>query len=372
MSTADEQHLRALGERSIEIIATNQAPNGAYLASPSFPVYHYAWLRDGAFIADGMSRAGEIESAEAFFEWCSGVLLERKDHIESLITRHRVGDAIAIEEFLPARYTVDGADGTEPWTNFQLDGYGAWVWALVEHARRHRRPIASLDGALLSVRYAAAFWDVPSYDWWEEFVDHRHTSTLAAIYAGCQAPTSDDEIDAELRIELATTAAAIRGRLVEVAAPIGYLPKWLGTTAIDASLVSVGTPFNVMAPDHPLIEATIAEIERQLVHDGGVHRYADDTYYGGGEWLLLAGLLGWHYARVGRRDDARRSLAWIASHATSNGEMPEQVTEHLLAPIAHDGWVRRWGPIATPLLWSHAMYLTLAIELGIMPAGAAR
>jgi hypothetical protein len=29
-------------------------------------------------------------------------------------------------------------------------------------------------------------------------------------------------------------------------------------------------------------------------------------------------------------------------------------------------WQRKWGPVATPLLWSHAMYLVLvdAIERG--------
>jgi GH15 family glucan-1,4-alpha-glucosidase len=368
MSTLSDQQLRDLGRRSIEIIAENQAPNGAYLASPTFPVYRYAWLSDGAFIADAMSRAGKVESAEAFFAWCDRILVERRDHIESLIVRHGSGDAIAIDEFLPTRFTVEGTDGAEPWTDFQLDGYGTWVWALSEHARRHGRPITSLDGALLSVRYAATFWDLPSYDWWEEFVDHRHTSTLAAIFGGCQSLANADDLDADLRSGLASTAAAVRDRLIEVATPIGHLPKWLGTTAVDASLISVATPFEVLPVDHPLVGSTVAEIERQLVHDGGVHRYADDTYYGGGEWLLLAGFLGWHYARVGRRDDAHRALVWMASHATPDGELPEQVTHHLLAPVAHDGWVRRWGRIATPLLWSHAMYLTLAIELGIVPA----
>ena len=45
--------------------------------------------------------------------------------------------------------------------------------------------------------------------------------------------------------------------------------------------------------------------------------------------------------------------------------LPEQVTGHLLAPASYDEWVERWGPIATPLLWSHAMFVTLAVELGL-------
>ncbi len=27
-------------------------------------------------------------------------------------------------------------------------------------------------------------------------------------------------------------------------------------------------------------------------------------------------------------------------------------------------WIDRWGPVATPLLWSHAMVLRLGLELG--------
>jgi hypothetical protein len=30
----------------------------------------------------------------------------------------------------------------------------------------------------------------------------------------------------------------------------------------------------------------------------------------------------------------------------------------------YDPWVEKWGPPPCPLLWSHAMFLTLASELG--------
>jgi GH15 family glucan-1,4-alpha-glucosidase len=109
----------------------------------------------------------------------------------------------------------------------------------------------------------------------------------------------------------------------------------------------------------------VAEIEDRLVR-GGVHRYATDTYYGGGEWLLLAGLLGWHYAEVGRTDDAWAKLCWMAAQARPGGELPEQVAAHLLAPEREQEWIDRWGPSACPLLWSHAMYVTLAVELGVL------
>ena len=34
------------------------------------------------------------------------------------------------------------------------------------------------------------------------------------------------------------------------------------------------------------------------------------------------------------------------------------------APSMLPVWEERWGPVATPLLWSHAAYLILADELG--------
>ncbi len=52
--------------------------------------------------------------------------------------------------------------------------------------------------------------------------------------------------------------------------------------------------------------------------------------------------------------------------------MPEQVDAHLLAPDRFDEWVDRWGTVARPLLWSHAMLIRLVVELGLAPRDPAR
>ena len=49
-----------LRRRSVEVILAGQSPEGGYVAAPTFPPYAFSWLRDGSFIADAMSRAGEI------------------------------------------------------------------------------------------------------------------------------------------------------------------------------------------------------------------------------------------------------------------------------------------------------------------------
>ena len=368
VSLSDADRL-ALVRRSVAVILANQASSGAYVASPNFRVYRYCWLRDGAFIADAMSRTGNPASADGFFKWCNRVLVSRAAKIGSLIDRHVRGEPIKSDEFLHARYTVDGDEASEEWWNFQLDGYGTWLWALGAHLRRRPRPTIHpyRDGIELSLRYLLEFWKEPSYDWWEEFAGHRHTSTLAAIFAGLRDAALMVGIDPGLRRRATAVCDDIRSTVSSQGRHDGRLAKWLGGDAIDASLLSCGVPFALFAVDDPLMARTVAEIEASLAH-GGVHRYPQDTYYGGGEWPLLSAMLGWHYAATDRGDDAYRQLDWVARHASEDGDLPEQVSDHLLAPAARQAWIDRWGPVASPLLWSHAMYLTLASALDLVPA----
>ena len=110
---------------------------------------------------------------------------------------------------------------------------------------------------------------------------------------------------------------------------------------------------------------TLAKIEKDIRHPGGgVYRYAADTYYGGGEWLLLAAWLGWVYLELGRIGEAQTLLSWVEAQANSQGELPEQVSHHMLDSSHYAEWEHRWGTVACPLLWSHAMYLILEAKLG--------
>jgi GH15 family glucan-1,4-alpha-glucosidase len=150
----------------------------------------------------------------------------------------------------------------------------------------------------------------------------------------------------------------------------GHLAKWLGSTEVDASLAAVIAPLGVIEATSPLGLATIRAIESALSADGGVHRYLLDTFYGGGQWPLLTCFLGLAHHAAGDRASAVRLLQWAASTVTDKGLMPEQVDGHLLAPERRQEWLERWGPVATPLLWSHAMLVRLAVEVGL-PVGTA-
>ncbi|MEX2535114.1 MAG: glycoside hydrolase family 15 protein [Trueperaceae bacterium] len=353
-----------IDDRSNEIdsrlILTNQHLSGAYPASPTYAQYRYCWLRDGSFIAYAMDREGESESAAAFHRWAAATVLTQAKDIRELIRRSERGEPILEHEFLPARFGVDGEWQQDGWPNFQLDGYGHWLWSLGEHLRRARaRDVSAevVDAARLVGDYLRVFWQEPCYDAWEEYRSQLHTSTLASIYGGLAA------MGETLLPELQAVAAKVRELILEECVTNGRFVKHIGNPAIDASLLWLSTPFAVVPEDHPFMIATAEEIELTLNITGGLRRYNADTFYGGGEWLLLTAWLGWYYTRLGKLERASECLAWVESHRDHDGSLPEQVSSEAGNDRFLDYWTRRWGSPAKPLLWSHAMALVLRCEL---------
>lgn len=286
--------------RSVEVILAGQAPSGAYVACPNFAHYRYCWFRDGSFVADAMREAGQTRSADAFFDWCAGVILAEPDGPWD------------------ARYTLEGERDESAWPKLQLDGLGLFLGALKRRGDASRWE----DAAACVRRYLARHWSEPCVDWWEER-EGVHAATLWCVGNGL----GSDAIKQE----------ALRR----------------ADDRLDGSLLFIGTPEIVERVEASLVSP-----------GGGVWRHLDDDYYGGGEWLLLTCMLGLAYADQGRFDDAGRCLSWVEAHATAAGELPEQSQDHLLRPESYESWVEKWGAPAVPLLWSHAMHLRLCHAVG--------
>lgn len=366
MTMPDTTSLAALATRSVELITGLQDQSGAYPASPTFSAYQgYCWFRDGAFIADGVSSAGAVDSASAFFDWCARILEERSEQIRAIIAAADAGTPVPDAHMLPTRFTLAGGEGSDDWWDFQLDGYGTWLWAVVAHAGRHGLSLDRWAPAIeLSAAYLVSSWRRPCFDWWEESAGEIHVSTLGCIAGGLAAVVDAGALAAPAPAREAI--AAIRGLIVERGLSDGHLAKWLGSTAVDASLASVLYPLEVFPATSAIGMSTIAAIESELTVGSGVHRYLADTFFGGGQWPLLSCMLGLAQAKAGNLARAHELLVWAASTVTPDGELPEQVADHLLDASMTQEWVDRWGTVATPLLWSHAMFARLAAELGIL------
>lgn len=353
-----------LARRSVEVLKAGQADSGAFVASPSFDVYRYAWLRDGAFCAHALDVAGERDAAARWHEWVVTSIEAHRALFEGAIRRVIGGETPPVEAMPPARYTLEGTlepgDG-EPWPNFQVDGYGMWLWALEEHLAGEELPTAFVPTVALVGDYLQAAWRLKCFSCWEEFDGGVHASTLGAVLRGLEAAVRL-LAEPDRLVEAGRVRDFLLSRLVDG----GRFKRGPHDTRVDGSLLWLGVPFGVLPLDDPRIEATVSAVRRDLTGPaGGVYRYRGDTYFGGGEWLLLTSSLAWHDRATGNAEGFERARAWVKTQALDNGDLPEQVTAFAQQPEMVEPWTRRWGAVATPLLWSHAMYL-------LMEAGAAQ
>ncbi len=351
---------------SVQLLLDAQTEQGAIPASTVHDVYRYGWLRDGSWCAYALQRAGHTEAVAAWHHWVARTLLAHEHRIAEALQAVAAG-RVDGQVMMPARFTLDGreedlGDSEQEWPNFQTDCYGFWLWALADHLRRGGHLDDTLrEGARLVVRYLLGAGDTPCYDCWEEHPGQVHTSSLAAVAAGLRdggALLGDDHAQAR--------AAGLVDRLTGPEHTLAdAFVRFPGDTRVDGSLLWLAVPFGVVGLDTPMYQNTVTRIRQELlVPGGGPRRYLGDTFYGGSEWILLAATYGWVELAAGRPESARQMLAWIERAATPEGYLPEQVQDHVQSPYMLLHWRQKWGATATPLLWSHAMHVVLADELG--------
>ncbi|MDN5360604.1 MAG: hypothetical protein PWQ84_1667 [Thermotogaceae bacterium] len=337
-------------ETSIKIIKENQHESGAYIASPNFSQYGFSWLRDSSFIAEAMLYAGETESAKRYFEWVEGVIDRYSEKITKTLSKNN--EDISTEDYLPTRYRLDGKLNKDNWENAQIDGYGTYLWAINEYSKRQDfsfniQPIQYIS------EYLEKLWKLPCYDAWEEEKTAIHTSTLISVAAGLKA--------AEELLQRKTDWNIIVKYIEKNHTKDGRLIKSTLNDGVDASLLWAICPFKLWSNHDPLTVKTIQQIESDLNFNGGVKRYLKDSYYGGGSWILLSANLGEYYKQTRQIEKYVKIKDWIERQATQKQELPEQVKEHLLFEEYYDKWVKRWGEIAVPLIWSHGNYIKLMV-----------
>ena len=113
----------------------------------------------------------------------------------------------------------------------------------------------------------------------------------------------------------------------------GFLVRFV-EPLLGGGKVEVEAPLSSHDREEMLADA--GRIERDILDpDGGVHRFASDTFYGGGAWPVLTSAYGRVLLRRGEPGDLARATAalqWIEAQADEHGHLPEQVSDHALAP----------------------------------------
>jgi GH15 family glucan-1,4-alpha-glucosidase len=347
---------------SVERILEHQEPNGALIASRDFLTYNYCWLRDGSFIAYALDRAGEHEASHRFHRWVAQAIAGIAGVIDDAVARLEQGENLALDRMPPARFALDGSVVADDWPNFQIDGYGTWLWALEHHLQAAGTATLEdefLESATRVARYVGALALTNCFDVWEENGSARHVSTLACVYGGLASAARMLGMT-----ELLERADAVQLAAREGTTRLGRFVKSNESDAVDASLLWLATPFGLVEPTDPCFLETVRTIESQLTFEGGLRRYPTDTYYGSGSWPVLTASLGWHYAVLGEDEAARRCHRWVVDHFDDGGRLAEQFGGERRDPGHYQQWVDEWGLPAADLTWSHAMHVVLCTELG--------
>jgi GH15 family glucan-1,4-alpha-glucosidase len=347
-------------QESIDAILRNQSASGAIVASPDFAQYHFCWLRDGSFSAFALDRAGEHEASARYHAWVNDAIGGISGIIDDVIEKMLRGEVLDPTIMPPARFALDGTSVIDDWPNFQIDGYGTWLWSLGQHLTESNQanvPREWLSSVARAARYLATFATTPCFDVWEENGSAVHTSTLACVFGGLTtaARLLDDP-------DLLESAKIVKTRLHQ-AVMNGVYAKSSENSDVDASELWLFTPFHAVDIGDRAFSETVATIEDRLNLYGGIRRYATDVYFGSGAWPVLTASLGWHAVATGDIEKAKRCLAWVAAHFDHDGLLGEQYGGEGRDALHYDEWVQRWGNPAKDLTWSYAMYVVLLIAV---------
>ena len=334
-------------ERSlITLKALTYAPTGGIVAAPTTSLpeliggvrnwdYRFCWLRDATFTLYALVQSGFLDEARAWREWLLRAAAGKPSQFQLMY-------GIAGEHRMPEMELpwLPGYEGSAPvrtgngaHTQRQLDvfgelldsGYTCWKAGLTDGVDGWR-----LERAV--VEYLEEIWREPDEGIWEVRGGRRQFthSKMMAWVALDRAVKAVENFGLEGPVE---RWRALRQEVHEDVCRHGYDPgrgafvQSYGSRDLDASLLMMPLVGFLPASD-ARVRGTVEAIERELVVDGFVHRYAsrpevDGLPRGEGAFLLTTFWLADNLELLGRHDDAVRLYEQVLGVANDVGLLAE-------------------------------------------------
>jgi GH15 family glucan-1,4-alpha-glucosidase len=301
-------------------------PTGGIVAAPTTSLperiggvrnwdYRFCWIRDAALSLYALLSSGYRGEARAWREWLLRAVAGHPSEMQIMyglagerrLTEYEIPWLPGYESSHPVRI------GNAAHEQLQLDVYGELMDAL--HATNRYGVEANADTWSLQVSlldYLETIWDRPDQGIWEVRGEARQFTfskimTWVAFDRGIKSVEQFGFKGPRARWE------DLRRQIGEQILKQGYDRKrntfvqYYGGRELDASLLLI-PQLGFLPPDDPRVRGTIAAIERELLRDGFVCRYAstadaDGLPAGEGAFLPCSFWLANSLALIGRRDE---------------------------------------------------------------------
>lgn len=323
-------------------------PSGSIIAAPTTSVpearaadmnwdYRYCWLRDATFTLSALLDAGYREEAKSFRDWLLRAVGGEPDKMRIM---YRVDGSRRLEEWVAS--WLPGCNWAEPVrvgnaaaSQFQLDVYGELVDSVSAAAKAGISP-SEREIALITsvVEHVERVWELPDHGLWELRGRPRHyTYSKVSAWAAVDRFVRRHDLHSRSDQGQLDRMRALRDRMHREVCDNAFDPSlgtfvaFYGSEKVDASLLNLPL-LGFLPVTDARIEKTIATIERELVHEGYVHRWGPVQEAREAAFLACSGWLADCQLMQGRRGDAERIFELLLDAANDLGLLSEEYDVH--------------------------------------------
>jgi GH15 family glucan-1,4-alpha-glucosidase len=331
----------------VALKALTYAPTGGIVAAATTSLpealggvrnwdYRFCWLRDATFTLYALMLGGHRDEACAWRDWLLRAAAGSPEQLQIMygLTGERRLPELTLdwlpgyEDSRPVRIGNGAA------SQLQLDVHGEVADALYQ-ARKFGLPPDPLAWSLQKrlLDFLEGAWREPDEGIWEVRGPRRHFthSKVMAWVAFDRAIKAVEQMRLEGPVD---RWRALRRSIHEEVCSKGFDPtrgaftQSYGSEALDASLLMVPL-VGFLSPSDPRVASTVRAIERELLHDGLVHRYRTDQAQDGiagteGVFLACSFWLADNYELLGRHDEALALFERLLSLRNDVGLLSEE------------------------------------------------